>query len=65
MKEKYKIEKSWEGPFDKLPSCRYNFHVGCGKGDCENCGWNPFVSLYRITSKYGIDAGDYLTRPNS
>jgi len=59
----FKIEKDWEGPYDKLPSCPYNARVGCGKGDCEHCGWNPFVSLYRISTQYGSEAADYLTPP--
>lgn len=61
MKE-YKIKKDWEGPYDKFPSCIYNRGVGCDKKDCEHCGWNPFVSLYRITTTYGFATGDYLTK---
>ena len=47
-------------------TCQYNHAVDCDDGkDCSVCGWNPFVSLYRITKKYGEKAGDYLTKPRS
>ena len=49
-----------------LHTCQYNRAVDCDDSkDCSVCGWNPFVSLYRITKKYGEKAGDYLTKPGS
>ena len=57
----YKIEKDWVGEHDYDPPCVYNPRVGCDRHRCEQCGWNPFVSLERIAVKYGADAVDYLT----
>lgn len=59
----FTIEKDWIGEYDNAPPCTYNIRVGCTKHKCENCGWNPFVSLERIITKYGEDAADYLTPP--
>ncbi len=54
-------DEVWVGPYDDAPDCIYNCCVGCYKHDCVECGWNPFVSLYRISTKYGKDAANYLT----
>lgn len=63
--EEYKISSEWIGPHDRDDPCRYNFCVGCNHQKCETCGWNPFVSLERIVTKYGRKAADYLTRPET
>ena len=62
MKE-YKISKEWLGPYDDAPDCIYNKCVGCDSKQCESCGWNPFVSLERMISKYGEAAASCLTLP--
>jgi len=59
----FPIEKDWIGEYDNAPSCTYNCCVGCLQHHCENCGWNPFVSLERVILKYGENAADYLTPP--
>ena len=58
-------ERNWVGEYDNCPPCYYNENVGCDSRLCENCGWNPFVSLTRIVTKYGKAAADYLTTPGS
>ena len=64
-KEDYKISNTWLGAHDEDPPCIYNDCVGCYSQQCENCGWNPFVSLVRIATEYGDAAAAYLTPPNS
>ncbi len=54
-------EEVWIGPYDDAPDCVYNDCVGCYYHHCEDCGWNPFVSLARVTVKYGEKAADHLT----
>jgi hypothetical protein len=61
-KRDYKIKEYWVGPYDKEPSCQYCRGVGCDDpSHCAVCGWNPFVSLQRITEKYGQECVDALT----
>ena len=57
----YKISNDWVGPYDDAPSCAYNNSVGCRNQKCETCGWNPVVSMERLTSKYGGYSVKYLT----
>lgn len=65
MEEKNQNDQAWAKPNNlKGHTCYYNFGVDCCDDvDCSVCGWNPFVSLSRITKKYGQKAGDYLTKP--
>lgn len=58
-------ERNWVGEYDSFPDCYYNDNVGCNYPVCESCGWNPFVSLERIVTRYGKDAADYLTPPGN
>jgi len=61
-KEKDQNDPWQSKPKTKCHTCYYNKMVDCDDSkDCVACGWNPFVSLYRITTMYGEKAGDYLT----
>lgn len=60
--EKYPIDESWVGEFDYEDVCYYNSGVCCPRPrHCENCGFNMFVSMYRIQRDYGEGAIDYLS----
>ena len=44
------------------PCCRYEDGVDCGEQDhCQFCGWNPFVALYRMVTKYGPGSENALS----
>ena len=66
---KYEVDKSWSGPYDLFPPCKFSRHVGCvyaerelaSSAPCDSCGWNPEVSNERIEKKYGKQAVWYLS----
>lgn len=52
----------WDSSYDMISSCPYASGIDCYEQyRCENCGWNPFVSMQRITENYGPEYVKYLS----